>query len=184
MIDARSYQAREALRNGQIVTIRAIRPEDGALILEIFPEIDPDSLYMRFFEPKREITEQQLRFFTEVDFINHVALVVIAEINGKPGVIGGGRYVAYDHPARMRSAEIAFMVHDRYQGQGIATKIMKHLLVIARDHGIEQFEAEVLAQNAKMLAVFSRAGLRMNKVLLEGVFHVTLSLSSDESESL
>ncbi len=60
---------------------------------------------------------------------------------------------------------------------------MTHLLVIARDHGIEQFEAEVLAQNAKMLGVFSRIGLPMSKTLIQGVYHVKLTLSPDVAES-
>jgi len=183
MIDARSYEMRETLRNGQLVTIRAIQPEDGAQILEGFHEVDQRSLYLRFFEVKNAITEGELKYFTEVDFVDHVALVVVADIDGKTRIIGGGRYFAYDHPAKIRSAEVAFLVHDRYQGQGIATLIMKHLQVIARDSGIAQFEAEVLPENAKMLGVFSHTGLPMKSSRLNDVIHVTLSLSSDISVS-
>lgn len=183
MIDASSYEARETLRSGQPVTIRAIRPEDGAQILEGFREVDERSIYLRFFEVKHAITDGELKFFTEVDFVDHVALVVAMDIDGKTRVIGGGRYFAYDHPAKIRSAEVAFLVHDLYQGQGVATLIMKHLLVIARDSGIAQFEAEVLPENAKMLRVFSHTGLPMQSSRLNDVIHVTLSLSPDTSGS-
>jgi RimJ/RimL family protein N-acetyltransferase len=182
-MDARNYKAVETLRSGQLITIRAIRPEDSTALLEVFPELDQQSLYLRFFQSKSKISDQELKYFTEVDFIDHVALVATADLNDKAKIIGGGRYFAYDHPEKTRSAEIAFMVHDRYQGQGIATLIMKHLLIIARANRISRFEADVLSENARMLAVFSRTGLPMSVSRDGGVLHVTLNLSSDLTES-
>ena len=182
MIDPRTYKAIETLRNGQVVTIRAIRPEDRKLLMEAFPEMDQHSLYLRFFSTKNSISEEELKHYTEIDFIDHVALVVVVDLDSKAKIIGGGRYFAYDHPGKIRSAEVAFMVLDRYQGQGIATMIMKHLRMIARENGIAQFEAEVLVENAKMLAVFSRAGLPMSKSRLDEVFHITMALASDNTE--
>ena len=181
IMDARNYKAVETLRSGRPITIRAIRPEDSTALLEVFPELDKYSLYLRFFQNKTKITDQELKYFTEVDFIDHVALVATADPIDK--IIAGGRYFAYDHPAKIRSAEIAFMVLDRYQGQGIATLIMKHLLVIARANRITQFEAEVLPENAKMLAVFSRTGLPMRVSRVADVLHVSLTLSLDVTES-
>ncbi len=180
MIDARSYQVSEVLRDGEKIFIRAIRPDDKELILKGVRELDDNSLYLRFFQKKSEITEQELKYFTEIDFINHVALVAVTVCDNEPEIIGGGRYVAFENPAGVRSAEIAFMIHDRYQGKGIATKIMKHLLEIARDNGIAQFEAEVLQENSKMLAVFARAGLPMTKERDGGSLHVTITLNSPE----
>jgi RimJ/RimL family protein N-acetyltransferase len=184
MIDAKSYEVKETLRNGQFVTIRAIRPEDAALLREEVPEIDKHSLYLRFFETRNEFTDKELSYFTDVDFVNHVALVAVADIDDKAKIIASARYFAYDHPTKIRSAEVAFMVHDGHQGKGLATLMMKHLLLIARAGGIEQFEAEVLPENAKMLAVFSKSGLPMSKLQLGGVIHVTMPLSSDTTETV
>ncbi len=181
MNDAGSYQVNETLRNGETVTIRAIRPEDKELILKGVRELDDSTLYLRFFGTKREISDQELKYFTEVDFIDHVALVAVADLDDEPRIIGGGRYIACENPAKIRSAEVAFMIHDRYQGKGLGTIIMKHLLKIARKSGIAQFEAEVLQENSKMLAVFARTGLPLTKVRLGGVLHVTLALSLTES---
>lgn len=177
MIDVRNYEAIETLRSGQAVTIRAIRPEDRILLFEGFKEVSQHSRYLRFFIRKNAITDHELKYFTEVDFVDHVALVVVANVDDEAKIIGGGRYIACQHPAKTRSAEIAFMVHDRYQGQGIATSLLKHLLTIARDGGIAKFEAEVLPENAGMLAVFSRTGLPMSVLRVEGVLRVTLDLS-------
>jgi RimJ/RimL family protein N-acetyltransferase len=85
----------------------------------------------------------------------------------------------YDPPNDLRSAEIAFTVEEDYQGQGIASSILRHLIHIAREKGVSRFEADVLAENIAMLAVFARSGLPMKKSLEEGVVHVTLSLTVD-----
>jgi RimJ/RimL family protein N-acetyltransferase len=183
MMDPKSYKATETLRNGQIVTVRAIRPEDKKIFIEEFPEVDQHSLYLRFFETKNAISDAELKYFTEVDFINHVALVVVVDLDGKDKIIGSGRYFAYDRPNKVRTAEVSFLVLDRYQGQGIATMIIKHLMMIARDRGIDQFEAEVLIENAKMLAVFSHTGLPMTRSRDGDVFHVTMALSANVTES-
>ena len=46
------------------------------------------------------MTDQELKFLTEVDFIHHVALGAITDLNGRDKLIGGGRYVAYDDPGK------------------------------------------------------------------------------------
>jgi RimJ/RimL family protein N-acetyltransferase len=69
-------------------------------------------------------------------------------------------------------------VEEDYQGQGIASRILKHLIHIAREKGVSRFEAEVLAENRAMLAVFARSGLPMKKSLEEGAVHVSLSLTA------
>ncbi len=74
----------------------------------------------------------------------------------------------YDPPNDLRSAEIAFTVEEDYQGQGIASSILRHLIHIAREKGVSRFEADVLAENIAMLAVFARSGLPMKKSLEEG----------------
>ena len=61
--------------------------------------------------------------------------------------------------------------------KGIAGRLLKHLARIAREQGVDQFEADVLPQNKAMLAVFARSGLPLKQVPAEGSIHVTLSLT-------
>jgi RimJ/RimL family protein N-acetyltransferase len=179
VIDARNYEVNALLKDGQKVTIRAIRPDDKEHILEAFPELNKNSLYLRFFKFKKDISDEELMFLTEVDFIHHMALVVFTRVNDKDKLIGGGRYITYDDPAKSHRAEVAFLVHDNYHGQGIATIIMKHLVIIARSHGISEFEADVMPENKSMLSVFSHAGLTMSTSRIDNVIHLILSLPSD-----
>jgi RimJ/RimL family protein N-acetyltransferase len=176
MIDANHFERTETLRNGHPVTIRAIRPADKAGIAETFRRLDPASVYTRFFQARESLSEQELKAATEVDFENVVALVATTHSEGKETIIGGGRYLALNLP-HGRSAEVAFMVEQDYQGLGIAGRILRHLVGIAREKGVSQFVAEVLPQNKAMLTVFSRSGLAMTQSPAEGVIHVTLSLT-------
>jgi len=177
MIDAQNYRVAEKLKNGTAVTIRAVRPDDKRRFAEAFKNLESDSVYTRFFRYKSELTDEELKAATEVDFENTVALVVtIPAGEGEETIIGAGRYVLYDPPGKLRSAELAFTVEEDYQGQGIAGTIMKHLIHIAREKGVSKFEAEVLPENRAMLAVFARSGLPMKQSFEDGAVHVTLSL--------
>jgi RimJ/RimL family protein N-acetyltransferase len=179
MIDAQNYKVQDKLKDGTAVTIRAIRPDDKHRIAEAFKNLESESIYTRFFSFRSALTNEELRTATEVDFEKTVALVVtIPASRGEETIIGAGRYIMYDPPNAQRSAEIAFTVEEDYQGQGIASRILRHLIQIAREKGVSQFEADVLAENRAMLAVFARSGLPMKKSLEEGAVHVTLFLTA------
>src|SRR5678816_2585809 len=122
----------------------------------------------------RDSTESELTRLIEVDFEREVALVATIGAGTQESVIGGGRYVSAK--SDRSAAEVAFTVDGRYRGQGIASRLLQHLAAIARGRGITCFEAEVLAENRSMLAVFARSGFAMERRREGGVVHVELSL--------
>jgi RimJ/RimL family protein N-acetyltransferase len=176
-VNAKDFEAIETLKNGITVRVRAIRPADKTGMIEAFGRLEPESVYTRFFQYKKSLSDKELKTATEVDFENVVALIVTLESGDSEVIIGGGRYVVLAPANVQRSAEVAFLVEEDYQGQGIAGRILKHLAGIAREKGVSQFEAEVLPQNKAMLVVFSRSGLSMKQNSADGVIHVTLSLA-------
>jgi ribosomal protein S18 acetylase RimI-like enzyme len=116
-------------------------------------------MYRRFFGVKRSFTTAETTFFVNVDFITHVALVVVANEGGRPTIVGGGRYVV-DGPGK---AELALAVIDEYQGLGIGPALLRHLTAIAAECGIEELFAEVLPDNKPMLNVFARTGFLIER---------------------
>jgi len=98
-------------------------------------------------------------------------------------IIAGARYVADDAPRPCRRAEMAFTTEEDYQGRGIARLLLQHLARIARENGVSQLQADVLAGNQPMLTVFRRSGLPMQQHSADGAIHVTLSLPPDSAES-
>jgi GNAT superfamily N-acetyltransferase len=173
MLEAARYSAAETLRDGRSVEIRALKPDDRAGLIAAVERSSPQSLYRRFFSPKRGFTEGEIAYFVNVDFVNHVALVATLEEDGRPTIIGGGRYVI----VRPGEAEVAFAVVDQYQGQGVGAALMRHLAAIARAAGLAQLSAEVLADNLSMLNVFQKSGLRLGISREAGVVHVVLHLT-------
>jgi ribosomal protein S18 acetylase RimI-like enzyme len=108
-----------------------------------------------------------------VDFDKHVALLALLEEAGRKVIVGGGRYVIVQ-PGK---AEVAFVVIDPYQGQGIGSILMRHLAGLARAAGLQEFIAEVLPENISMLKVFERSGLRVTTNSEPEVVHVSLQLN-------
>ncbi len=179
-MDPQSYRVVETLKDGTPVTVRAIRRDDAGTILQAFRNLDRESVYRRFFSPKKDLSPAELEQLTDVDFSRVVALVVTKVAENGEVLIGGGRY-AVEEPAS-GAAEIAFMTGGDYRGLGIASLILKHLVEIARQAGISRFDAEVLAENQPMLAVFRRSGLPMNMVRDGSTLHLTLSLGSRKEQ--
>jgi RimJ/RimL family protein N-acetyltransferase len=168
--DLANYSAIETLRDGHRIEIRALRPNDRDELLAAVDRTSSQSLYRRFFAARKSFTEQEVAFFVNVDFASHVALIAVREDRA---ICGGGRYVV----VQSGKAELAFVVVDQYQGQGIGAALLRHLTAIARSAGIKEFIAEVLPENAAMLKLFRKSGLGLTTRREAGVVHVTLALA-------
>jgi len=169
-MEAADYLALETLRDGRPVRIRALKPADREAMLAAVERIGDASLYRRFFAPRHHFTETEIAYYIEVDFGDHVALVAELEENGKPVIAGGGRYIV----SAPGCAEMAFAVDDPHHGLGIGTLLMRHLATIAKARNLHTLEADVLADNAPMLAVFRRSGLPMKLARDGGVTKVVM----------
>jgi len=176
MIDAKTYNISETLRNGMRVTVRAIRADDKDTILESFKGLDDETLYSRFFAPKKNLSEQELKQLTEVDFEQTVALVITLPVEGQEKIIGGGRYISFKDAEGIDSAEFAMIVEEDYQGFGLGKLIFKHLITIARAMGINKFDAEVLPANERMLNLLRKTGLPMNMLTRDESVYVSIDL--------
>lgn len=166
------YRVTEILRDGGRLEVRALKPQDRDGLLAAAGRSSGETLALRFFSPKRGFTEKEIAFYTNVDFVSHVALVAIVEQAGTPLIVGGGRYIV----AQPGRAEIAFTVEDAHQGRGIASLLLRHLTKIARAAELTELFAEVLPDNAPMLKVFERSGLPMTRKRERDAVHVILRL--------
>ena len=178
--DIANYTVVEKLRDKRPVTIRAIRAGDKDLFREAFNGLEAGSIYLRFFGPRKELTERELIQATEVDFTRTVALVACIQESAGERIIGGGRYFTLDG-TDPPSAEVAFLVEEDFHGQGLASTLFKHLLLIGRKQGISRFEADVLHGNKKMLRVFERAGLPVATKASSDSIHITIDLDRGEA---
>ena len=178
MTDARNYRCDETLRDGTVITIRAVRPDDRNRIVHAFAELERETVYTRFFAYKKALSDAELARLDTMDFVNDVVLVATIARDADEIIIGSARYVA-DPSEDVRAAEIAFVVEEDYQGRGIAGRLLRHLIAIARESGIARFEADVLETNKPMRSVFARCGVPVRETRDGSVVHVTLTLTAD-----
>ena len=154
-----NYAASERLRDGRSVEIRMLRADDEEDMLAAIGRTSSQSLQRRLFGPKRSFSKTEVDFFMNIDFTSHVALIALADEDEHEVIIGGGRYVVTDSGM----AEIAFVTIDDYQGLGVGTLLMRHLIILARAAGLEQLVADVLPENTAMRKVFAKFGFQVRR---------------------
>lgn len=164
------------LRDGRSATIRLMRPDDRDKLVAAFAKLDRQTVYTRFFSFRNELPEGPLNRIHTIDLVRLAALVVTLGSGADETIIGSATYVADEAADGARTAEVAFTIEEDFQGQGLAGGLLAALADIARGHGIVRFEAEVLAHNGAMLAVFRRSGLPMRLRHAADVVHVSLDL--------
>jgi GNAT superfamily N-acetyltransferase len=144
------------LPDGTQVRLRPIVPEDKALLVEGFRRLSPESRYRRFMAPIEELTANQLRFLTEIDYVDHFAwLALDVDAAGHPGM-GVSRYVRI--PGEPEVAEAAVTVVDDYQGRGLGTLLLEALGAVALENGITRFRGHALEDNRPILEVLEAMG--------------------------
>jgi GNAT superfamily N-acetyltransferase len=173
-----SYRVEETVRDGGAIVIRAIRPDDQQRLREHARGLSPDSVYRRFMVYKRELSDEELRRFTELDFDQHVGIAAILSQDGREHIIGVGRYLR----SSKERGEAAFSVVDTHQGRGIGTLLLVHLSRIARRKGITEFEADVLGDNVHMLDLVTASGFKVQATHESGIVHLLMRIDDVQHE--
>ncbi|MEP6651105.1 MAG: GNAT family N-acetyltransferase [Lapillicoccus sp.] len=173
--DPSRWEADVVLRDGSVGHVRPIQPDDADGLRTFHSGQSQESIYLRFFAPIRELSDRDVHRFTHVDNVDRVALVVTV----RGAIIGIGRWDRIDR----RSAEVAFNISDHYQGKGIGSVLLEHLAAIGHELGVEQFTAEVLPQNRRMLNVFKEAGYAVHHHFEDGVVEVSFDIRPTEQST-
>jgi RimJ/RimL family protein N-acetyltransferase len=162
----------ELLGDGQVIQIRPLQPDDQAGLVAALSRVSDESMRRRFFALRRSFSDKEVAFFTNVDFVDHVALVAIADPEGRREIAGGSRYIV----VRPGTAEFALCIVDSYQGQGIGSALVGRMIAHARHAGLRELVADILPENRAMVRICETAGPRMTSRREHGVLHVTLEL--------
>ena len=170
---ATRYKTALVLRDGSTSHLRPIVREDEAKMLDLFHHLSPHTIYLRFHGALTHMSRDQVARFCTVDYDDTYALVATLGEGVEEKIIAVGRY--YRLPKR-DAAEIALVVEDAYQGEGIGTHLLEQLASIAREKGIRLFEADMLAENQQMLNVLKDTNFQTNVELEQGVYRVSLNL--------
>ena len=170
------YEADIFLKDGSIAHIRPVRPDDAVALRAMLEGLSPHSLFLRYHHRVAEVGDEEIARFTDVDYTDSLALVVILSDASLGESIAG---VALYSRTKADRAEVAFVVEDEYHGLGIATQLLDALAAAARDNGISVFEADVLGENQEMMDVFRDSGYPVESRLKYGTYHVHVGVKKE-----
>jgi len=132
------------------LSVRPVRPDDRARILNALASTSANTLYRRFHGPRHGFTERELAYLTQVDGHDHVALIA-TERDRPELLVAIARFVRYTQSPT--EAELAITVHDPYQRCGIGRQMLMLLVDAAREHGIKCLHANIQFDNEAMIGL-------------------------------
>ncbi|MEW6320588.1 MAG: GNAT family N-acetyltransferase [Acidobacteriota bacterium] len=151
------YEGPFTLENGVDVYIREIRPEDEAAMVAFHTGLSERSVYLRYFHLMRvdeRIRHERLARICRGDPSEGLALVAERVLPDRRVIIGVGRLSRND----VLPSEVALLVADDYQGQGLGTELLRRLVRVARALGVHRLLGEMIAENDAMKEVARRVG--------------------------
>jgi len=158
-------------KNNLKIRFRAIKPSDEEQMRRLFYRFSTEAVYYRYFTRIKSMPHSKMQMYVNIDYSQTLSVVGLIGAPGKGQVIAEARYVKHnDKPF----GDIAFVVDEEYQGQGIAS-YMYHLLArLAKERGLHGFTANVLASNTSMMKVFEKEG-KMKAKMEGGEYELTIT---------
>jgi acetyltransferase len=152
--------ARWKLADGAVVTVRPIRPEDAEMEASFVRNLSLDTRHMRFMVGLSDLPPEVLFRFTQIDYDRELALVAVVERGGEEVEIAVARYMTAGDG---RSADVAIVVADAWQGRGIGARLFGLLVDTARARGLHRLAGETLAENTAAIALVTRFGFTTHR---------------------
>lgn len=157
------------LHSGATVHIRPIRSDDAAKLVAFHAKLSFGSIYRRYFSVHPELSDDEVAYLTEVDYVDRLALV----IEDGDDLVAVGRY---DRCPSTTTAEVAFVVRDDHQHLGLGHHLLDALAHAARARGVTTFTAETLFENREMMSVFRHSGFPVTSSFSGGQISVLFSI--------
>jgi protein lysine acetyltransferase len=168
------------LSNGTDVVIRPIRSGDKALLAAGVARLSPHTARMRFLGPKSRLTTAELRYLTEIDYVDHYALVAV-RADDPHCLAGVGRWVR--DAGDRHTAELAILVADGLQGQGLGMALAEALSDAARARGIARFTGITLAENTAAHRLFAHLSSQLQTRHQGSTYEMIAELAAQGSTS-
>jgi len=171
------YVKPATMKNGDDIMVRPIRPEDEPLLIKLHQALSERTVYLRYFQPlklSQRTAHERLTRICFIDYDREMALVVEhKKEDGSPEIIAIGRL------SRLRGkdeAEMAVLVDDRFQHQGLGTLLYRRLIEVAGDENLKSVISTILAENREMQAICRKLGFKMETDLEDGTVEAVLKL--------
>ncbi len=147
------YKSSLKLKNGKTVAFRPLLPSDEFAYRNFFYSLQEETIYYRFFYKMKifshEVVQEQ---WASVDYRRNMSIIGLVQNRGHKEVMAIGSYAMASDDV----AEVAFVIREDYQGNGIASYLLNVLEGIAKENSYKGFTATVLRENSAMIHVFKK----------------------------
>lgn len=154
--------------------IREVERSDGDLVRAIYREMSDVSRRRRFLTPTEELSDEDVRYLTDVGYSRHEALIALDE-DGR--AVGIARYVR--RPGDRETGEVAVVVVDDWHRRGLGRALLDRLTERARANGLRRYTAVVSPDNDIVLEALARNGAERTGVTDEGEIEFAFELPPD-----
>jgi acetyltransferase len=173
------YITRVAMKDGQEVQIRPIRPEDEPIVQRFHETLSERSVYLRYaqiLKTSRLVAHQRLSRMCFIDYDREIALIAVRRNpeTQEPEILGISRLSKLH--GNEEEAEFAMLVSDPFQGQGLGTQFLQHLIEVGRAEKLSTICAEILTDNLVMQHICHKSGFEINRIPGEPMVSAELSL--------
>lgn len=174
------YVSPWTLKDGTEITIRPIRPEDEPLAAQFHQNLSEQSVYLRYFHLMKlshRIAHERLIRLCFIDYDRDMALVAEYQnpLTNKSEIVAIARLSKLHN---FGEAEFAAIVSDPFQRRGLGTELLRRLVRIGLDEGLQYITAEILAENGAMQRVCQKVGFHLDRTKEPSIVKATLDLSS------
>ena len=163
------------------VFFRPVKPTDERSLKEFFHALPHQTHYFRFISAMRVFPQRNLQDLLNIDYEKEMSVVGVIGAVGSERVIALGRY-SLDEETNI--AEVDFAVRQEWQGKGVASYLLNHLVRIARAKQIAGFVAYVDPTNQAAAAVFHNTGYVMHRSLRKGIHQITILFDQPAEQCL
>ena len=168
---------KRTLPSGVEIAFRVVRPEDAPALQRLHARCSERTIYLRFFGPMKELSDEQARYFASTNGVDHLGLVAL-DPQDPEEIIAVVRYARKPGDER---AEYAALVEDGWQGRGIGAALTRWLIDEARGNGVGSFYALVKGGNNRMLNVLRHLDLPERERVEDGEKMAEIGLSHEGS---
>ena len=158
-------------KSGLELQLRPVRISDEPLLKDFFYSLSDRSVYQRFISARKDMPHERLQDFVIIDYSSGM---VILAIDGTDGIQTVAGVAQYGIEPDSHTAEVALVVRDDYQQQGIGTELLSYVTLLAKRKGLLGFRAEVLVENHTMMHLFEVAGFSIEKKRGAGVYELRM----------
>ncbi len=166
-------------KTGLRLLLRPVKISDEPLIKDFFYSLSDKSMYKRFISLRRDMPHEVVqKNFMAVDYNEEMVILAVEQEENTEKIVGIGQYSTN---SGQLTAEVALVVRDDYQNQGVGMELLAYLTYLAKKQGLHGFTGETLQGNQAVFQLFEKMGFDIQKKRDAGVYILTLTFR-DEPE--